>query len=476
MGILSTGATAMPSRYYKELADYMASVKNEDIGPEVMSQAALITADTLGCVIGTQGQPSVRVASSVIRSLARPAGGATLLPDGAPADPVSAAYLHAFAADALDFEDSLLSHPSVAAVPAALAIAEHTDATGPDMLRGVVVGYEVGLRIARALWPAPDANGGLNPARWSWQGFTAAAAAGSLLRLSGKQLLHALSYVGVTSPVPVHMYKHGRPLGWTKTSYAEQTRVGVMGALLAREGFQCSPGVLDSRAGFWRAIGSNRHDVSGMLSLLGTEWAVMSSALKAYPACRMTHAAYDAAVSLSGGSWLNPADITAVHVHTFTEAVNWLGEQYPADPVDATFSVPYLVALGLSGITDYLDWYTPQRLADPDLTRLRAITRLVADPEMDKLLIHDGRYGARVVVHLPDRSLTAVCTNPRVLTGHDEARVKFLAQAKACYTRGAAEHLWEICLQAASLGSARDLTGAFSRSYQTGADSELCLP
>jgi 2-methylcitrate dehydratase PrpD len=454
---------------YRELAEYASDIKNQNIPSEVMRQAALVTADTLGCVIGAHGQPSVRVVSSAIRSLAGSGSGSTLLPEGIPVDPVSAAYLHAFAADALDFEDSLLSHPSVAAVPAALAMAEHADAAGDDLLRGVVVGYEVGLRVARALCPVPDAEGVLNPARWAWQGFVAAAAAGSVLGLSGPQLLHALSYVGVTSPVPVWMYKHGRPLGWTKTSYAEQTRVGVMGAVLAAEGFRCSPDVLASPHGFWRAVGSGRHDPAGLLTSLGTDWSVMESTLKAYPACRMTHAAYEAALSLSQVPGMDPAGITAARVHTFPEAAAWLGERNPADPVDATFSVPHLVALGLSGATDYMNWYSPQRLSGPELTRLRAATELLPDPDMDELLLETGRYGARVVIDLPGRSLEAVCTNPRTLSGAGEAREKFIAQAGLVYPADASERLWDMCMRTASLGSARELAAAFSSEYYAGA-------
>jgi 2-methylcitrate dehydratase PrpD len=471
MGDLNTEAAVAASGCYQELAEWAAGVTTGDLAPEVMNQAALVTADTLGCVIGAQDQPSVRVTSSVIRSLAGTGGRATLLPDGAAADTVSAAYLHAFAADALDFEDSLLSHPSVAAVPAALAVAEQVGASGSDLLRGVVVGYEVGLRIARALCPAPDADGALNPARWAWQGFVAATSAGSLLGLTGGQMLHALGYVGVTSPVPVHMYKHGRPLGWTKTSYAEQTRVGVMGALLAQEGFRCSPAVLDSPDGFWRAVGSNRHDPAGLLDSLGTDWAIMAATLKAYPACRMTHSGYEAALSLSATPGLNLANITGITVHTFSEAANWLAEPRPADPVDATFSLPHLVALGLSGSTDYTDWYSPQRLADPVLTRLRTRTRLLADTELDRLLRQDAIYGARVVVDLGGRSLTAACVNPRVLRGPDEARAKFLAQTRSAYPAATAERLWDTCLRAASLGSVRDVVGAFTDGYQNGADS-----
>lgn len=447
---------------YRELADFIIAVSETEIPAPAFEQARVLVADTLGCVMGSQDQPPTETITRLMRTLSSRDGGATLLPRGERVDPVSASFVHAFAADALDFEDSLLSHPSVAAVPAALALAECEHRSGTEMLAGVILGYEAGLRIAQALRPTID-GGVLNPAQWAWQGFVSAASAGYLLRLSGEQMFHALNYVGTASPIPVDMYKHGRPLGWTKTSFAEQTRVGVMGALLAKEGFRCSPDVLGSPNGFWQAIGSNRHDPSRLLERLGKDWSITNATVKAYPACRMTHAGYEAALALRTASSWNIDDVASVDVHTFSEAAHWLSDPDPADTIDATFSVPFVVGLGLNGVQGFTGWYSPTHLKDPEMHELRTRIRVIGDEHMDLLFRETGTYGSRVVVHLKDGSIEeSTCEHPRVLTDMAEIREKFISQIRSMYSRERAEHLWQVCTEVENLDDVNALMLSFT--------------
>lgn len=92
---------------------------------------------------------------------------------------------------------------------------------------------------------------------------------------------------------------------------------------------------------------------------------------------------------------------------------------------------------------------------------------MLADQEMNELLARSEAYGARVIVHLRDRRLTAVCTNPRILTSSGEARHKFLAQTRLAYPGGMTEELWEMCMRVPELDSIRDLIDAFTRGRKT---------
>src|SRR5439155_7945637 len=84
-------------------------------------------------------------------------GGATLFPSGRRAPARTAALLNGTAAHVVEFDDifrDAIYHPGAPVVAAALAAAQEAGASGEQLIRAVVVGYEISTRIAVALTPA----------------------------------------------------------------------------------------------------------------------------------------------------------------------------------------------------------------------------------------------------------------------------------------------------------------------------------
>ena len=121
-------------------------------------------------------------------TLAREIGGgvkqATLIGDGARVSRPIAAYANGSLAFALDYEDvcQYVIHAGPIVIPAALALAEAQHSSGKDFLTSVVLGYEVGTRIGRAMQPTPARGAQV----WGQQytPFAACVAAGRFLRLT----------------------------------------------------------------------------------------------------------------------------------------------------------------------------------------------------------------------------------------------------------------------------------------------------
>src|SRR3546814_11105130 len=68
--------------------------------------------------------------------------------------PADAALLHGTAAHALDYDDTnhpAYAHPSAVLLPALLAVAPLTDATGADLVSAYIVGFEMFGKLVRAL-------------------------------------------------------------------------------------------------------------------------------------------------------------------------------------------------------------------------------------------------------------------------------------------------------------------------------------
>jgi len=109
---------------------------------------------------------------------------------------VNAALANGMLAHADETDDSHApsrTHPGCAVVPAALALAERTHASGETFLRAVVLGYDVCARVNLAL--GADAVAAASRSTHSIGGvFGAGVAAGALLRLGAVQVRHLLSY------------------------------------------------------------------------------------------------------------------------------------------------------------------------------------------------------------------------------------------------------------------------------------------
>ena len=103
------------------------------------------------------------------------------------------------AAAALDLDDGhrlARGHPGAAVVPAAFAAAKEVDASTQDLLKAIVIGYQVGVSVgaARRFY----ANTGM------WSGYGVVAALGCLRGTPEGVLAHAFAISGISAPNQFH--------------------------------------------------------------------------------------------------------------------------------------------------------------------------------------------------------------------------------------------------------------------------------
>src|SRR3954464_1143471 len=140
------------------LAGYVANLKFEDIPPEVLERAKVLTLDFLGSAI--RARRDAESTPSLLKMLEALAldgkGHSTVFGDGKTWTPAVAALLNGALGHSLDFDDTHADsslHPSAPVVPAAFAIGEMVAASGRDVLTAIVAGYEVCCRLGNALDP-----------------------------------------------------------------------------------------------------------------------------------------------------------------------------------------------------------------------------------------------------------------------------------------------------------------------------------
>ena len=352
-------------------------------------------------------------------------------------DAAGAALINGTAAHGEDFDDSFEGtpvHASAVVLPAVLAAAERYGLSGPDVLRGYVVGTELMCRLALVA-PTAIHRAGFHPTAVIGA-LGAAAGVGATLGLAPQHLTSALGIAGSMASGIIEYLAEGT---WTKRLHAGwAAQAGLRAALLGREGFLGPRTVLEGEHGFFHAFGTESiaPDFRYVTEALGDEWQMAKIAFKPYACGTMLHPFIDCAIRLAREGVV-AADVREVICRVGEGTVHRLWEplaekRTPTTAYSAKFSGPFAVALGLVEQAAGLEQFTEVKVRDPDLLALAARVRYQIDPDNE----YPRNYTGDVRVVLRDDSVR-VARQPylrggvREPLGHAEIAAKFRANA-AC--------------------------------------------
>src|SRR5258705_13231084 len=237
----------------ERLAEFAQIHRGRPIGPQVLHHAKRAVIDWHAALF-----PGARVGPAALleRALAEELDhGDAHLALGRRATIRAAALINGAAAHTLEVDDIFregIYHPGAPTIAAALAVAQSRRASGEQLLRAVIAGYEISTRIGAAM-------GRAHYQYWHNTGtigcFGAAAAAAELLQLDERQFAHALATVATFAAAlqqAFRMDSMSKPLHAGRGAEA-----GVTAALAAREGGTGSLHRVGGEGGFRPARGDN---------------------------------------------------------------------------------------------------------------------------------------------------------------------------------------------------------------------------
>ena len=136
--------------------------------------------------------------------------------------------------------------------------------------------------------------------------------------------------------------------------------------------------------GFTQITTRNERNLTRIIAGLGERFCISDVYFKPYTACRHTHGAAQAALSLVGKEHFDPHQIDAVHVHTYPIAALAVGRSVSAGDtfVSAQFSLPYVVAACLVDKGMGPAQLSAARIGDPVILDLAGKVRIEVDPEL----------------------------------------------------------------------------------------------
>jgi len=380
----------------QRFAAFAASLHGAPLAPEVIHHAKRAIVDWYAALLpGAVEPPPTLLERALADDLDR--GGARLAL-GRAATVRTAALINGTAAHTVEVDDiyrEAIYHPGAPTIAAALALAQARQATGMEMIRAVVAGYEVSTRIGAAL-------GRAHYRHWHNTGtvgtFGAVSAAATLLGLDAGRHAHALC-TGAT--FAAGLQQAFRMDSMSKPLHAgHAAEAGVLAALAAEQGVTGSLDVLDGEAGLGRAMGDGP-DWHAATATLGSDFHITRMTFKNHACCGHTFAPIDGALELQRrmGSprW---QDVQSVEITTYGPALAVAGNPDPRTAAEARFSIPFVVATALIHGSVRLSAFTPERLADADIRALMARIRLAVDPELDGRF--PGQRAARVRITTAD--------------------------------------------------------------------------
>ncbi|MEM3697599.1 MAG: MmgE/PrpD family protein [Candidatus Bathyarchaeia archaeon] len=364
----------MVNKITNHLANFVEKTAFRDLPKGVIEHAKLCVLDWLGAALAGCQETPARIVVSIIEKMGGKAESSII---GAPlrTSCVNAALANGIIGHIVEMDDihqEAIIHPAAPVLPAALAIAERNDMNGKDLITAVVLGYEIEIRIGRAINPS-------HYQFWHTTGtcgtFGAVAAAGKLLGLDQKGIIHAFGIAGTTAAGLVEVFgTMSKPLNAGRAAMD-----GVLAAMLAREGFTSSTKILDSEMGYLQAT-AREFNVQKIAENLGNSFEIVNNIFKYHASCGHTHGAVDAVLEIAKTYDVKAEDVSEVLVGTYPIAANTVGKNYePKTSSEAKFSLPYCIAAALIYRKVGLGEFSDEKLSDPEIKTLSKRVKVFVD-------------------------------------------------------------------------------------------------
>lgn len=381
------------------LLDFLYECKLDDFGDEIAPRVKLAILDFIASgLAGYRINQAFNDAAHQVYTRLEGPQESTVMLYGTKLPAPHAAVLNGIIAHGADIDDGhkqAMGHPGVAVVPAVLALAEAGNSSWPQIAEAVTVGYEMFVRLGRAVNPPHFLRGFHTTGTVGT--IAAASAAARILGLDRSQFHHAVSLAALQSAGLLEVAQSGQ--GAKALHPGKAAGNGILAALLAAQGAEGPRDILEGEKGFIKAFSDNA-DPSLLLQGLGDGYEISGCYYKLYPACRHVHAPIDAAVKLNRAG-LAADEIEKVRVHIYPGALKLTGSiYYPCSEDEAKFSLPYTVATGLARGEFNLGHLETAAAMSSDIKELISKLEVAVDPSLEDR--QKNIRGTRIEIFLKD--------------------------------------------------------------------------
>ncbi len=397
-------------------ADFILNTDYDQLKPEVIEQAKKLILDLIG--VSFAGYRSTEFPRLVVQYMGSLGGApeATLFQAKKKVPAINAVFANASCAHAIDMDDGHrfgALHPGTVIIPTALAAAELGNAGTREFLTGVVLGYEVMIRIGAAINPS-SLNRGFHATGITGT-FGAAAAAAKIMKLSRDETIGALGMAGLQSSGVLQINHDAEGAKVKPINPARAATGGLFSCIMAKKGARGPLKIFEGEDGFLKAFTDDVKQ-DRLTQNLGKKFEICNAYIKFYAACRHVHACVDAALEAFERNPVEITQIKKIKVETYPVAIRLAGIREVTTSSAARFSIPFSIALALVKKRAGAEEYSEKNIQNDEIQRLSKKVEFIAGEKWERL--YPDKRGATVRIVTKDDK--EVCAEVELARGEPE--------------------------------------------------------
>ena len=445
----------------QELAKYCSGLKFNELPDEVIDRVKYFFLDFIGVASRGSLENSSRSMYRFVREVGNGSPGGVIIGTKERAPFVYAALANGTSSHAIEMDDvsnEASLHPGVVVFPSALATGEMTRATGRRFIEGVVVGYEVMIRLGKALGPENSYRQGFHPTATCGT-FGSCVTSAKLAGLNDEKMMNAMGIAGSQAAGSMEYLAQG---AWTKRFHAGwAAHSGIIAAQLAKQGFRGPTSIIEGRDGFLHAY-SKGADPGKVLEGMGTGFQILQTSVKPHACCRYMQPPIDAVLKIVKENDLRADQVEKVRLGLLRAGVPLIADPIekkyrPESIVDAQFSMPFGAAVAILYNKAGLGEFHLSKIRSEDVRRMMRKVECFIDPDLDKTFPRQWCSTAEILTRDGKAYFTKIeypKGDPENPLSWEEMISKFSDLSRRFWTR---ERLTKIVEQVRSLEKIRDL-------------------
>ena len=263
---------------------------------------------------------------------------------------------------------------------ALLTLSQIEDFCWEDFIRGVVMGYEVAIRIAMSVQPKHKLKG--YHATGTCGTIGVATAVATALHFDAVQMKDSLSAAMTSAAGLLEMIDDDSEL--KPYNVGRCVVDGLIAAFSGRAGFHAPNDALGGKRGFL-AVATDNPNTDVLVNFDTEHFMIEGAYMKPYAACRHLHPAIEGALKIKDKEQLDWRKIKSVVVDAYHLAVFGHDHQVVTGVNSAKMSIPYSVAVALVNGSANIRDYSTEAVADADVLSLAQKVEVRDNEELTKL-------------------------------------------------------------------------------------------
>ena len=367
-------------------AKFALELNYKNIPSVAIEEAKRFLLDSVGCAFSALDNKDTQAAYNYIQDL----GGkeqATIIGWGTKANLPQATLINSLLVRALDYNDIYWeqdpSHPSDI-IPAVLSTGEFMKKNGKEVLVGIIIAYELEMRLCLAAFP------GVREIGWHHATLTqlvSPVAAGRMLGLNEEEIVAAIGISG-SSHFTLGGVVAGHLTNMKNAADPFAVEAGVRAALLASKGYTGPVEVFEGKEGLFEVLDKVKWDNDILTKGLGEKFLINQCGYKAFPTEALTHQPITVVLEVMQENSIDPKEVKEVLVETTTRGADILSDPSKYKPTTketADHSLPYCIAVAVAKGNVLPSDFEEDALRDPFVRSLLDKIKVVANPEIDAL-------------------------------------------------------------------------------------------